>query len=155
MDTSKFGSAFAAARKAGDKTFEFNGKKFTTETKDDQNNAVTAKFNKLRDAPKGADTAKMRADAEYSARKAPGSGAVPSRETAANPAGQAKGTQFVKMSNALRDLPSGASEATRKSMGLAVERAKDEYEATAKYAKGGSVRGDGCATKGKTKGRMV
>ena len=23
------------------------------------------------------------------------------------------------------------------------------------YAKGGSVRGDGCATKGKTKGRMV
>jgi len=36
MAHSKFGSAFAAARKAGDKTFEFEGKKFTTETKDDQ-----------------------------------------------------------------------------------------------------------------------
>jgi hypothetical protein len=29
--TSRFGAAFAAARKAGDKTFEFNGKKYTTE----------------------------------------------------------------------------------------------------------------------------
>jgi len=29
--TSRFGAAFAAARRAGDKTFEFNGKKYTTE----------------------------------------------------------------------------------------------------------------------------
>jgi hypothetical protein len=28
-----FGQAFAAARKRGDKTFEFNGKKFTTQVK--------------------------------------------------------------------------------------------------------------------------
>lgn len=35
MATSEFGKAFAAARKAGDKTFEFKGKKYTTETRDD------------------------------------------------------------------------------------------------------------------------
>jgi len=29
--TSRFGTAFAAARRAGDKTFMFNGKKYTTE----------------------------------------------------------------------------------------------------------------------------
>lgn len=32
---SKFGDAFKAARAAGDKTFMFNGKKYTTETADD------------------------------------------------------------------------------------------------------------------------
>lgn len=31
MATSPFGKAFAAARKSGEKTFEFNGKKYTTE----------------------------------------------------------------------------------------------------------------------------
>jgi len=35
MATSKFGQAFADARKSGAKTFEFGGKKFTTQTKDD------------------------------------------------------------------------------------------------------------------------
>jgi hypothetical protein len=35
MATSEFGKAFAAARKAGDKTFEFNGKKYTTKTAED------------------------------------------------------------------------------------------------------------------------
>ena len=36
MALSEFGKAFAAARKAGDKEFTFNGKKFTTELKDDK-----------------------------------------------------------------------------------------------------------------------
>ena len=35
MATSEFGKAFAAARKSGDKTFEFKGKKYTTKTADD------------------------------------------------------------------------------------------------------------------------
>ena len=35
MATSEFGKAFAAARKAGDKSFEFNGKKYTTKTAED------------------------------------------------------------------------------------------------------------------------
>jgi hypothetical protein len=35
-----FGQAFAAARKAGDKTFMFNGKKYTTRTKEDDEKAA-------------------------------------------------------------------------------------------------------------------
>jgi hypothetical protein len=35
------------------------------------------------------------------------------------------------------------------------DKATTTKPAPKKYAKGGSVRGDGCATKGKTKGRMV
>ena len=35
MATSEFGKAFAAARKAGDKSFEFKGKKYTTKTAED------------------------------------------------------------------------------------------------------------------------
>ena len=51
MATSAFGKAFAAARKAGDKTFEFNGKKYTTETREDvvkkRNEAVGRKAGAL------------------------------------------------------------------------------------------------------------
>lgn len=36
MAMSEFGKAFAAARKAGDKTFMFKGKKYTTETKEEK-----------------------------------------------------------------------------------------------------------------------
>ena len=38
-----FGQAFAAARRAGKKTFTHNGKSFTTETKDDVNKRAAAK----------------------------------------------------------------------------------------------------------------
>lgn len=44
MATSEFGKAFAAARKAGDKTFEFNGKKYTTKTAEDVAGEKKAKF---------------------------------------------------------------------------------------------------------------
>lgn len=51
MATSAFGKAFAAARKAGEKTFEFNGKKYTTETREDvvkkRNEAVGRKAGAL------------------------------------------------------------------------------------------------------------
>lgn len=36
MAISEFGKAFAAARKAGDKTFEFNGKQYTTKLASDE-----------------------------------------------------------------------------------------------------------------------
>ena len=44
MATSEFGKAFAAARKAGDKTFEFNGKKYTTKTAEDVAGEKKEKF---------------------------------------------------------------------------------------------------------------
>lgn len=45
-----------------------------------------------------------------------------------------------------------ATKAYDKAMPSEVKKAKG---GTMKYAKGGMVRGDGCATKGKTKGRMI
>lgn len=40
MSVSKFGSAFASARKAGKKTFEYAGKSYTTETKNEKKAGV-------------------------------------------------------------------------------------------------------------------
>ena len=96
-----FKEAFAAARKEGDKTFEWRGKKYTTEL----------------------------AKPEKSFKEKAKSSGFASAET--------KG---------------GAALMTRK------DRMKDKP--MAKMAKGGSVssaskRGDGCAIKGKTRGRMV
>lgn len=45
-----FGQAFAAARKAGDKTFMFNGKKFTTQTKEEAAKKSAPKFDKSKAA---------------------------------------------------------------------------------------------------------
>jgi hypothetical protein len=42
---SKFGDAFAAARKAGKEEFTFNGKKYHTRTKDEEMAAKTARLN--------------------------------------------------------------------------------------------------------------
>lgn len=40
MAVSKFGSAFASARKSGKKTFEYGGKSYTTETKNEKKAGV-------------------------------------------------------------------------------------------------------------------
>ena len=97
-DDMTFGNAFAMARKSGDKTFEWRGKKYTTELASDK--------------PK----ASVKSKETFSASKA--IGASPAK----------KAPDFM-----------------RKAMGMKA---------------GGSVssaskRADGCAIKGKTKGRMV
>ena len=43
MKRSKFGQAFAEARKAGKKTFDFEGKSYTTETKEEKAGAIAKK----------------------------------------------------------------------------------------------------------------
>jgi len=156
MATSKFGSAFAAARKSGAKTFEFGGKKFTTDTKEEATkkagSAVTAKYESLRKAPAGADTAKMRASADAAARKFAGVSRVVdtgddlSRKSAAYPKpkdtsrARAAGLQFAKMAQAEASAK-GASEATRKAMSEATAGAKRKYEAEAAgMRKGGKVK---------------
>jgi hypothetical protein len=104
-----FGQAFAAARKAGDKTFMFGGKKFNTEL------AKPA-------AKKDPDADKGPTDAEIARLE----------KRAATPrVSEVKGSMKEKMNK------------------LGVTR----------YQAGGSVsaskRADGCAVRGKTKGRMV
>ena len=49
---SNFGAAFAAARKAGQKTFEFKGKKYTTEMAKPKAKADTSRANEVPPGPK-------------------------------------------------------------------------------------------------------
>jgi len=126
--TSEFGKAFAAARKRGDKTFEFKGKKFTTQTKEEKDREVTPEAKKVMDTMRMDRASNMRAQA----RKADVEMETPEERGAMNLKG--------------------------------FKRDKKDMEGSGEYSpfkKGGSVkssaskRADGCAVRGKTKGRMV
>jgi hypothetical protein len=213
MATSKFGTAFAAARKAGDKTFEFNGKKFTTETKDDQRKAsekrggqggrsgpTAGELEKLskskQDQFQAAQTAAKTPDAKAAREKqaqnqalggvhpelmlggaglmkmaAGRAGANTAPKVASKVAEQAK--TLVAKDRRMAAIPGRrAANAQQAKDNIAKFRAKEgsgsgakavtksrtkfkDDEVGVEFKRGGSVRGDGCATKGKTKGRMV
>jgi hypothetical protein len=120
--TSRFGAAFAAARRAGDKTFMFNGKKYTTDV------ASAKKPSGMRtSAQEAADDAKIF-----------GAGAAEEGVTASGVSREARG------SRSSTDRPRGGMKKGGK----------------VKMASGGKVssaskRADGCATKGKTRGRII
>ena len=123
---SEFGKAFAAARKRGDKTFEFKGKKFTTQTKEEKDREVTPEAKKVMDT--------MRRDRESNFRNQ------------------------VRKSDVAMETPE-----ERASMNLAGFK-RDKESGYSPFKKGGMTKmksggyvkaADGCAKKGKTKGRMV
>jgi hypothetical protein len=125
--TMSFKEAFASARGAGDKTFEWQGKKYTTEL------APSKPAKPAEPAPK---TTKAVAP-EYKPTKA---------------------TEPVKPRSFRSDLDELAK--SNSSLGNVNMLAKGRMAPEKKYAKGGSVssaskRADGCAVKGKTKGRFV
>jgi hypothetical protein len=169
MALSEFGKAFRDARKAGDKTFMFKGKKYTTETKEEKD-ARMAKA-----APKAAPEKKM-PEAKSSGRgMMAGRGAGDKMEdtrpfktqvaekskpeskpraAAAQPErkpirmeGLERATKGISSIMANRQRRLDMEEADRMSRG-------DKYGMGMK--KGGKVKKsrDGMATKGKTKGRM-
>ena len=123
-----FGAAFSAARKRGDKTFEFKGKKFTTQTKEEKDREVTPEAKKVMDT--------TRRDRESNFRNQ------------------------VRKSDVAMETPE-----ERGAMNLkGFKRDKEDMSGSGEYSpfkKGGSVkssaskRADGCAIRGKTKGRMV
>ena len=107
-----FGQAFRDARKSGDKTFMFNGKKYSTELASEKAPAKVSAQNKTESS-------------DRSVAKAEGS--------------------FADRQAYKRATKAAQADEKRKAMGM---------------KKGGMVssaskRADGCATKGKTKGRMV
>jgi hypothetical protein len=121
---SSFGAAFAAARKAGDKTFEFKGKKYTTEMAKPKAKpkADTSRANEVPPSPKQKDEGK----------------------TASGVAREARGIKSGRAGAMGRDPSRYGKAVTLDELG---------------FKKGGAVsaskRADGCAKKGKTKGRMV
>ena len=167
MAMSEFGKAFAAARKRGEKEFSFGGKKYHTRTKEEESKKDTPKMEAPKaEAPKKSTVETMRdttarkydKDRLEEAKKT----ATPEPESKPTPRGRMKaaGRSRSEESEPMVNVPEG---------GTAVERMKKMREArfgkksggTVKMKSGGMVkssaskRADGCAKKGKTKGRMV
>ena len=112
-----FGQAFAAARKAGDKTFMFNGKKYSTRTKEEPSEATIARIDrKAKEELKGP----SEADIDRMVKKF-------DRPSFADLKGKTMKEKMAAMRGGMK--------------------------------KGGMVsaskRADGCAIKGKTRGKMV
>lgn len=149
-----FKEAFASARRAGDSTFEWNGKKFTTELATEKKAAPKAE-------PKAAP--KVEEPAPKAAPKAEPKTEAPVAKTEA-PAAPAKKETYRDFSGKIREK----SESSRPDIGGGIGRGIADFFGSIRergrksnpeaYAKGGmtaSKRADGIATKGKTRGRYL
>ena len=123
-----FGAAFSAARKRGDKTFEFKGKKYTTQTKDEKDREVTPEAKKAMDTMRMDRASNMRAQA----RKADVEMETPEERGAMNLKGFKRDKEDMSGSGEYSPFKKGGS-----------------------VKSSASKRADGIAKRGKTKGRMV
>ena len=163
MATSAFGKAFRAARDAGDKEFEFEGKKYNTKYKEEVSAPAKKAETKVNQEPAKIPTADVSQSSKASAEEKPyrpknltdliglssnirKSTAEPTpKEDSKEAAGDKKSWWTTPNANLQRgSLPSGKE--IRAALGSS-------------YKKGGSVssaskRADGIAQRGKTKGRM-
>ena len=136
-----FGAAFSAARKRGDKTFEFKGKKFTTETKEE---TVTPEAKKVMDQTRRDRESNFRSQV----RKADVAMETPEERGAMNLEGFKRDKKDMEGSGEYSPFKKGGSV---KSSASKMGKVK-----TAKPSMGGaSKRADGIAMRGKTRGRMV
>ena len=158
MALSEFQKAFKAARQSGENEFEFGGKKYTTKYKEEAeaSSKPTAKAKASSDKPMQ-DASKMYGSAVGSTKTLPVDtsdyqfGSVPTSEQAA--ANRQSAINKVKsIGSSIGDYFSNFE--------TPAERRSREAKEEKNYKKGGSVssaskRADGCAQRGKTKGRMI
>jgi hypothetical protein len=152
-----FKEAFAAARKAGDKTFMFNGKKYTTELKG-------AKKASSRDAEVPSPMSKTSPASMTGKERASEMARIQARG-GKDRMGESAAGRVMQRLTASENEPAAAapSRATPSfsSLGGMTMREKMAAMRGQGMKKGGSVkssaskRADGCAMKGKTRGRMV
>lgn len=160
MATSKFGEAFRAARKAGEKEFTFNGKKYNTKMAPDEQKSVGGK-------PKMG---------EYVPRDQYARSGQQSFDTDVEPGESPMSKYRPRRTNSiLEKTPAEMDEMVKKGLDRqAADRTKNDMPETA-YKRGGSVkpskmggvktskpsfgsaskRADGIATKGKTRGKFI
>ena len=170
-----FGQAFAAARKRGDKTFEFNGKKFTTQVKGETKKPKAAttrgpsrgtqdEGDAGEEAARKAKEAKMAKAREMRKQTDPGDVPADVRRTqeASAKSKRRDMTGFAQMpfSEQMKYLSTKGKEGTGFKTKEGSTKKKDEMGDYTPFKKGGKVssaskRGDGIAMRGKTKGRMV
>lgn len=136
-----FKEAFSEARSAGDKTFTFGGKKYTTETAGAKSSAPVSGRPRGESGP----TSTTRQMADRSAAEAMNARAASERRAAAARSAEAEGARESR-----RATPSGTApkRGVISTAGLNPKTMMPERG----FAKGGSI--DGCAQRGKTKGKV-
>jgi len=154
MATSAFGKAFREARASGDKTFTFNGKKYTTDMAPAEQKSVGSKPKMGEYVPRDSDTRKGEIMTSKNAvgRDNYVRSGQKSFDTEREPEALAEPN---KPGTNVRYENTDTSDMTYK-RGGSVKASKMGSVRTSKPSMGSaSSRGDGIATKGKTRGRMV
>jgi hypothetical protein len=168
MATSEFGKAFRAARASGDKTFTFNGKKYTTDLAPEEQKSVGGKPKMGASVPRDSDTRKGeimtsknyvgRDNYERSGQKSFDTETefVPPDMSKYKPRRDPEAlTETNKPGTSTRYENTDTSDMAYK-RGGSVKASKMGSVRTSKPSMGSaSMRADGIATKGKTRGRMV
>ena len=151
-----FSQAFAAARRAGDKNFMFEGKKFSTARADDKPAAKAVAPAMSRDematASRRAGQANMRAIKESRAKKAAESKRVADATSTARDKMANASRLATKRDREFQNMQSGEFPSVSNSRGNRKELETGPFKAggkVKKYAEGGSVRGYGLARGGK------
>ena len=160
-----FSQAFAAARKAGDKTFMFEGKKFSTARADDKKAAPATpslSASKQRDLDmtesRRAGQENMRAIKESRAKKAAESKRVADATSTARDKMANASRLATKRDREFQNMQSGEFPSVSNSRGNRKELETGPFKAggkVKKYAEGGSVRGAGMAKQGVRKCKIV
>lgn len=157
-----FSQAFAAARRAGDKTFTFNGKSFSTKMASDKPKAAASPAERV--GPTKARAANLppmpKAEAPKPAAKSAPARTEMQRNTASNVAANRERLEARAKANrermeAQRKAKSGESKPMfgRNPAG----KTSEEFRKEKGFAKGGTVsaRADGIAKRGKTKCKII
>ena len=158
MATSAFGKAFRAAREAGDKEFEFGGKKYNTKMKDEDSapaKKAPTELEKKREMAAYLDNAKQTAGSGTS--DLAKSKIKEASESATRSYGTAQKEESMKDYKPRYTPPASASKTTEGATYNKKPYMPEEVDMS--YKKGGSVssassRGDGIAQRGKTRGKM-
>lgn len=138
-----FGSAFREAKKGGEKTFFWNGKKYTTATAPDKSPAPAGSAPALNNS-RGVRASSDEDFGREGRREAPKSAPDMRASRGMNRSPGYKLSDVERPGTSVRYENEDTSDMAYKKGGKVKA-----------YAKGGSVRGGGCEVKGKTKGRMV
>jgi hypothetical protein len=155
---SNFGAAFNAARQAGDKTFMFKGKKYTTEMAKPKAKAAPKAEPKAEAKPAAKDDTGSKGGSynpDMANRMAIAKQAMNDYESQQGRFGSFKKGGVVKESSMMKKEGRGMAKAD---MQKVASKAVKKHEKTMHGMKSGgmvSKRADGCAIRGKTKGRMV
>ena len=143
MATSGFGKAFREARASGDKTFMFNGKKYTTDLAPEEQKSVGGKPKLDKYVPRDSDTRK---------------GEI---MTSKNAVGRDNYVRSGQKSFDTEREPEALAEPNKPGTNVRYENTETSdmtyrHGGKVKMANGGSAssRADGIATKGKTRGKM-